>query len=185
MSSNCIYYVYAYLRGNGTPYYIGKGKDARYKDPRHNHVPVPRDQTRIVICESNLSEIGALAIERRLIAWWGKKINGGILLNIQDGGQGGCTPQSAAKISAKTKGRPKPPRSKEHAQNISTSQRGKPKPGSGPAGMWTYHNFEQEIRIPAGQQPPLGFVRGRVPGKYGNKSFGSFMKHHATLSQTT
>lgn len=83
------FYIYFYLRIDGTPYYVGKGNAGRAWDTHGHTVKPPKDKSLIIIAETNLTEIGAMALERRYIEWYGRKDNHtGILRNMTDGGEG-------------------------------------------------------------------------------------------------
>jgi len=133
-----MFYVYAYLRKKDlTPYYIGKGQGNRAWDKSHS-VVVPVDKNRIVFIESGLTEVGALALERRYIKWYGRKDLGtGILRNLTDGGDGAAgiipwnknvitgsylTKLGRKKVSKANKGIPK-----NHGGKVSAGLKGKSK----------------------------------------------------------
>jgi hypothetical protein len=82
------FYTYAYLREDGTPYYIGKGRGKRaYSKDNRRCTPPPVE--RILILKKNLSEGEAFKHEIYMIAVLGRKdIGTGMLWNFTDGGEG-------------------------------------------------------------------------------------------------
>jgi predicted DNA-binding protein (UPF0251 family) len=81
------FYVYAYLREDRyTPYYIGKGCGKRCYYKKGKNCNPPEDRNRIIIIKDNLLEEDAFNLEKVLINFWGRKGEGGILLNISPGG---------------------------------------------------------------------------------------------------
>lgn len=155
MSSKNIYrfYIYAYIRSNdsstakaGTPYYIGKGcGDRAWR--KHGKLNKPRDKSLIIVLESNLSEIGALALERRYIEWYGRKVNNtGILHNISDGGQ------SSSGTIAWNNGEPHSIQTKNKISNTKTGVK---------LGKY-YNNGKINILLKDTDSIPPGFALGKL-----------------------
>jgi len=101
-----IYYTYAYLREDGTPFYIGKGKDDRINKKRSFELP-PAE--RRIFLKRNLTEDEALKHEQYIIDVIGKEN----LINKTTGGQGISglrhTPETVEKIRRAATGRVKTP----------------------------------------------------------------------------
>ena len=83
------YYTYAYLREDGSPYYIGKGKGDRINDTTGRPAKPPKDKTKRIYLKCNLTEQEAFRHEIYMIAVFGRKDLGtGILRNKSNGGEG-------------------------------------------------------------------------------------------------
>ena len=82
------YYTYAYLREDGSPYYIGKGRGRRAYTAYCKSVKKP-PKNRIIFLKQNLTEEQAFDHERYMIHVLGRKdIGTGILRNLTEGGEG-------------------------------------------------------------------------------------------------
>ena len=122
-----MYYTYAYLREDGTPYYIGKGKGRR-SHQKHNGF-YPPSKERILLLKQNLTEDEAFRHEVYMISIFGRKdLGNGILYNKTDGGRG-CSHKIMTEkdIENRRKGRLGKPLSESHKRKIAEANRGTPK----------------------------------------------------------
>lgn len=144
------YCTYAYLREDGTPYYIGKG--TKHRPYSKNRLFKPPSKDRILILKQNLTEEEAFKHEIYMITTLGRKDLGtGILRNLTNGGEGtsGWVPseETKRKQSDSNKGRVKTP---EEMQKIAESV----------AGYSWYNNGEENMQ--AREHPGEGWAKGRL-----------------------
>ena len=164
------FYVYAYLRSDGTPYYIGKGKGRRCFDPRGKAAKPPKNKALIVLLREGMTEAQAFWWESLYIRHWGRKdIGTGSLRNKSDGGEGASgairsdwhrqrisdahrgkvmSEKTRAKLRAARAAQAPIPVSTEGRARQAESQRGKPKSEAARAKM----------RGPRGPQPKIKAV---------------------------
>jgi len=80
-----MFYVYLWLREDRTPYYVGKGKGYRAYQKHIIGFPPPKD--RVMIVKEFKDEDESYLFEEWLIQVYGRKCEGGILLNTSVGGR--------------------------------------------------------------------------------------------------
>ncbi|QWY83295.1 Seg-like homing endonuclease protein [Rhizobium phage RHph_X2_25] len=103
------FYVYAWLRPCGTPFYIGKGARSRDRDETNRNpffkrivAKIRREggEPSVIRWQDGLREEDAFKLERQYIRLFGRTDGGtGVLCNLTDGGEG----QSGAIVGEKTR----------------------------------------------------------------------------------
>jgi len=121
-----IFYTYAYLRVDRTPYYIGKGQGKRAFTKRKNEIQKPKDRSRIILLKQNLTEEEAFKHEEYLINIFGRiDLGTGILRNKTNGGEGNSgkivSEETRKKLSIAAKNQI---RTKEYCKKISLIKTG-------------------------------------------------------------
>lgn len=183
------FYTYAYLREEGTPYYVGKGQGRRIFQSVGKPCNIPKDKSRIIYLKKNLLESDAFIHEVYMIAVFGRKDLGtGILYNKSDGGEGPSgmviTEELRKKMSDERRGKKKPKQSenmkgeknpmygKKRTDDEKERIRQKVLLNNPQRGTFWWNNGIEEIRCK--ECPGLSWSKGRLnrsrdnSGKYSN-----------------
>ena len=134
------FYTYLWLREDGTPYYVGKGKDNRAFTNRHHIQKMPTNKNLILLQEFE-SEEDAFFAERFLIEFYGRTDLGtGCLRNQTEGGEGSVGYKHTVETKKKFSLRPPQVFSGEQAKIHSKRMQGSGNPMFGkkrkPTGTW-------------------------------------------------
>ena len=159
------FYVYAHLRADGTPFYVGKGVNRRAYTPRGRsawwHRTVAKEfpgaaLPTVSLLSTGLEEVAAFAIESFWIAVWGRRsiTATGLLVNLTDGGEGASgsrmSPETKERVRAAQTGRRHTPAAK---RKMSLAKQGARHPQWGKSGADT----------------PMFGVRGTTNPRWGAK----------------
>lgn len=181
-----IYYTYAYLREDGSPYYIGKGKGKRAWSGCHR-VNLPVDPSRIQIIKDGMTNDESKALEIELIARYGRKDLGtGILHNQTDGGDGANlkgkqngmygrthSEEVRAKIKAARAKQVIKPRTEEQCEAQSKRFKGRVRPPR-IDGLPDHHSEEAKAKIAAshlGKPKKKGYIQSEEQKRKKLESF--------------
>ena len=151
------YYTYAYLREDGTPVYIGKGKGNRiHNKGSHRYFPPPE---RRIFLKTGLTNEESQRHEIYMIHVLGRKDKGtGILRNLTDGGEGvsgrknppeTINRMKSARANAKGRQTGEWKHTPESSRNITLKNLGRHWYNDGTVNKYTY-------------ECPEGFVPGRL-----------------------
>lgn len=130
-------YLYRHIRlDKNIPFYIGIGNDnegkyvrAYFKSNRRSHWKniVSKCGYEVEIMLDDISWEEACKKEKEFIKLYGRQDNGGILINMTDGGEGnvnGITKETREKMASKLRGRPQPQWQRDI---LSKAAKGRPK----------------------------------------------------------
>lgn len=169
-----MYYTYAYLREDKTPYYIGKGKEYRAWCKHTGRAKRPTDRERIVILKEGLSEEEAHKHETYLISVFGRIEDGGILYNTTLGGDGVSglkhTEETKKKLGLLSLGRKeKPEHLERRAKIISDNYHKKPEEykKNRAAKALQYNTQKKEVELDGKSFPSLNACARYCVEEYG------------------
>ena len=108
------FYVYGHYKPDGNIFYVGKGRARRAWKFGHRsdfwYKTVNKHGAHeVILLYENLSEEEAFLLEREEIAFWGRRKDGGFLINLTDGGEGSSGRVFSSEEKKKIKERMKTP----------------------------------------------------------------------------